>query len=125
MNTFPNNVSGGRRRILIADDEYINRELLENILSDEYDILKAEDGEMAYEVIKQNRKTLSLILLDLIMPKLTGLDLLALISEDPYLKGIPVIVLTSDQDSEVVSLKKGATILFRSHIRNRMLFEPG
>ena len=60
----------GRRQILVADDEYINREMLENILADEYDILKAEDGEMAYEMIRQHRNTLSLILLDLIMPKL-------------------------------------------------------
>ncbi|MBR2751151.1 MAG: EAL domain-containing protein [Clostridiales bacterium] len=108
MKIFPDFIAGSKRQILIADDEYINRELLENILSDEYDVLKAEDGEMAYEMIKQNRKTLSLILLDLNMPRMRGLDILAQMNEDPYLKGIPVIVLTSDQDSEVASLKRGA-----------------
>ena len=101
-------LAGGKRHILVADDEFINRELLENILSDEYDVLKAEDGEMAYEMIRQNRNTLSLILLDLIMPKMTGLELLARISNEPDLKGIPVIVLTSDHDSEVESLRNGA-----------------
>ena len=101
-------LAGGKRNILVADDEFINRELLENILSDEYDVLKAEDGEMAYEMIRQNRNTLSLILLDLIMPKMTGLELLSRISEEPDLKGIPVIVLTSDHDSEVESLRNGA-----------------
>ena len=101
-------LAGGKRNILVADDEFINRELLENILSDEYDVLKAEDGEMAYEMIRQNRNTLSLILLDLIMPKMTGLELLARISDEPDLKGIPVIVLTSDHDSEVESLRNGA-----------------
>ena len=101
-------LAGGKRHILVADDEFINRELLENILSDEYDVLKAEDGEMAYEMIRQNRNTLSLILLDLIMPKMTGLELLSRISEEPDLKGIPVIVLTSDHDSEVESLRNGA-----------------
>ena len=108
MKNFPDILAGGKRRILVADDDYINRELLENILSDEYDVLKAEDGESAFAMIRQNRKTLSLILLDLIMPKMSGLELLSLINEDPKLKGIPVIVLTSDQDSEVASLKKGA-----------------
>ena len=98
----------GKRHILVADDEMINRELLENILCDEYDVLMAEDGEMAYDVIKENRNTLSLILLDLMMPKLNGLDLLPRLKEDPDLKGIPVIVLTSDQASEVESLKRGA-----------------
>lgn len=101
-------LAGGKRHILVADDEFINRELLENILSDEYDVLKAEDGEKAYEMIRQNRNTLSLILLDLIMPRMTGLELLARISEEPDLKGIPVIVLTSDHDSEVESLRNGA-----------------
>lgn len=108
MNNYSDAFAGGKRHILVADDEYINREMLENILSEEYYVLKAEDGEMAYEMIKQNRNTLSLILLDLMMPKMSGLDLLALLSEEPDLKSIPVIVLTSDQDSEVTSLKKGA-----------------
>ena len=98
----------GKRHILVADDEMINREMLENIIGDEYDVLMAEDGEMAYDLIRQNRNTLSLILLDLKMPKLTGLELLPKLKEDPDLKGIPVIVLTSDQASEVESLNKGA-----------------
>ena len=108
MKNYSDVFAGGKRHILVADDEYINRELLENILCDEYDVLKAEDGKMAYEMIRQNRNTLSLILLDLMMPEMNGLELLALINEDPDLKGIPVIVLTSDQDSEVKSLQIGA-----------------
>ena len=108
MTSYTDILGSGKRQILVADDEFINREILENVLADEYNVLKAEDGEMAYEMIKKNRNTLSLILLDLIMPKLTGLELLARLGEDPELKGIPVIVLTSDQDSEVTSLKKGA-----------------
>ena len=98
----------GKRNILVADDEMINREILENILADEYNVIKAEDGEQAYETIKKNRNTLSLILLDLMMPKITGLELLTILKSDRELKGIPVIVLTSDQDSEVESLHKGA-----------------
>ena len=108
MASYTDVFENGKRQLLVADDEFINREILENVLNDEYDVLKAEDGEMAYEMIKQNRNTLSLILLDLMMPKLSGLELLVRLNEDPELKGIPVIVLTSDQDSEVDSLKKGA-----------------
>ena len=98
----------GKRHILVADDEMINRELLENILCGEYDVIMAEDGEMAYDLIREKRNTLSLILLDLMMPKLNGLDLLSRLKEDHDLKGIPVIVLTSDQASEVESLMRGA-----------------
>ncbi len=108
MTRSTDNLVDGKRHILVADDEFINREMLENILCDEYDVLKAEDGEMAYDLIKQNCNTLSLILLDLMMPKLSGLELLAKLKGDPDIKNIPVIVLTSDQASEVESLRKGA-----------------
>ena len=103
-----NRIGAGRRQILIADDEFINREILEGILKDEYDVIKAEDGAQAYELIKANRNTISLILLDLIMPNLTGMELLNKLKEEPDLKSIPVIVLTSDHKSEVESLHKGA-----------------
>ncbi|MBR2523708.1 MAG: EAL domain-containing protein [Clostridiales bacterium] len=108
MRRFTDTLEDGKRQVLVADDELINREILANILADEYDVILAEDGEIAYELIKQNRNTLSLILLDLIMPKIKGLDLLKMLSGDNELKGIPVIVLTSDQDSEVTSLQSGA-----------------
>lgn len=85
----------GKRHILVADDEIVNREMLENILCDEYDVLLAEDGERAYDLIRQNRNTLSLILLDLMMPKLNGLDLLSRLKEDSDFKGIP----DSDMDA--------------------------
>ena len=79
-----------KRHILVADDEMINREMLANILGDEYNVLMAEDGEQAYDIISHNRNTLSLILLDLKMPKLTGLELLSRIKEDPDIKGIAI-----------------------------------
>ena len=50
----------GKRTILVADDEFINREILSEMLKDEYDILKAEDGQQAFEIIKNHSKTLSL-----------------------------------------------------------------
>lgn len=102
------NYVNGKRRILVADDELINREMLEAILKDEYEVIKAEDGAIAYELIKDNRNTISLILLDLIMPNLNGMELLSRLKKDTELKSIPVIVLTSDQKSEVESLHKGA-----------------
>ena len=98
----------GRRLILIVDDEVINREMLVNLISDEYDTMQAGDGETALELIRENRDTLSLILLDLLMPGIHGLDLIKMLKDDPELRDIPVIVLTSDQEAEVVSLRLGA-----------------
>ena len=97
-----------KRLILIADDEYVNREILGNILESEYDIIYAEDGLEALKLIKENVDKLSLVLLDLIMPKMDGLELLERLRDDSKLSNIPVIVITSDQLSEEKSLSLGA-----------------
>ena len=44
-----------KRLILIADDEYVNREILGNILEDEYEIIYAKDGREAYELMSLNK----------------------------------------------------------------------
>lgn len=102
-------VEDGKRTILVADDELINREILTEMIKDEYNVLIAEDGVQAYEIIKKNNATISLILLDLIMPRMGGLELLLSIKNQDELSRIPVIVLTNDQESEVVSLNTGAS----------------
>ncbi len=104
-----NFIFGNKKRlILIAEDEYINREILGNILMDDYDIIYAKDGIEAYDMIKANSDRLSLVLLDIIMPKISGLELLEKLQSDSKLSNIPVIVMTSDQLSEEKSLTLGA-----------------
>ena len=98
----------GKRQILIVDDEMINREILGNLLEKDYEVLFACDGNEAIEQIKKNSDTLSAVLLDLIMPGMNGLEVLEAVKADPSLKNIPVIVVTSDQESEVKSLTLGA-----------------
>ena len=97
-----------RRLVLIVDDELVNREMLRLFLNEDFDTLTAESGEEALSVIHEKSHRLSLILLDLLMPGLHGLDVLRILKEDPDLKRIPVIVLTADQKAEVESLKAGA-----------------
>ena len=99
---------GFRRRVLIVDDEEINREILANILGLKYDVDKAFDGEMAYSMLKENPHRYSLILLDLLMPVMDGFALLEKIRSDEMLAGIPVIVMTSEKPAEVQSIKLGA-----------------
>ena len=100
--------SNGKRLILVADDEMINRELMGMILSDSYEVIYAENGKETLEKAREFKDTLSLILLDLMMPVLSGYDALKEMKNDPDLKTIPVIVLTADQKAEVDSLKIGA-----------------
>ena len=97
-----------RKHILIAEDQEINQQLLGEILRDDYVILYASDGDRAMVMIQGYREELALVLLDLQMPKKSGMEVLRIVKGDPALKDIPIIVLTSDQDAEVECLKAGA-----------------
>ena len=97
-----------KRLVLIADDEEINREILKMYLQDQYRLLFAENGQEALDRIAENREILSLILLDLMMPVMNGTEVLKRLKEDPQLRSIPVIVITSDQKAEVECLNLGA-----------------
>ena len=99
----------GKRLVLIVDDEAINRELLNLVLQDEYETIFAADGESALEIIREKSEVLSLILLDLLMPGMHGLDLIKILKNDQNLKNIPIIVMTADQEAEVASLQLGAS----------------
>ena len=98
----------GKRRVLVVDDEMTNREILGLFLEDEYDVQYAEDGITAMNLIRENREILSLVLLDLLMPGMSGQEVLLAMRDDPELAGIPVIVLTADQEAEVECLGLGA-----------------
>ena len=98
-----------KRKILIVEDEFVNREILKNILLDDFEIFEAEDGETAVELLESKKSDLSLILLDLFLPKMSGLELLNIIQANPELNNIPVIVLTSDKELEVQCLQYGAS----------------
>ena len=99
---------GLHRSVLIVDDEFIEREMLGAMLSDIYEVSYAENGSHALDIIKRDKLTLSLVILDLHMPELDGYSLLKIIRSDSELRRIPVIVLTSEKDAEVKSLQLGA-----------------
>ncbi|MBQ8109058.1 MAG: amino acid permease [Clostridia bacterium] len=97
-----------RRHILIAEDEFINQQILGKSLEDGYEVLYASDGAEAMIAIREHKDELALVMLDLQMPRMTGLAVLKSLQEDPELDKIPVIVLTADQEAEVECLKLGA-----------------
>ena len=65
-----------KRLVLIVEDEYVNRELLKAYLENDYDLLFAETGSEALEIIRARSETLSLVLLDLNLPDLQGMEIL-------------------------------------------------
>lgn len=100
-----------QRKILVVEDNEINRMMLSAILSSEYEVLEAENGQRALEILRKHRDGIALILLDIIMPVMDGYTFLARMQEEPALASIPVIVTTqSDGESdEVTALSHGAT----------------
>ena len=95
--------------VLVVDDEMTNREILGNILMmNGYDVIYAKDGTKALKEIRDHRNELSLVLLDIIMPGMNGMELLKLMKNNSEMSQIPVIVLTSDTELEVKSLEMGA-----------------
>ena len=83
-----------RKKILIADDDKSIAECLEILLGlSGYEVLVAFDGQEA--VMKARSAVPDLILLDMVMPKLSGFDACKIIKTDPALQHIPVIALTS------------------------------
>ena len=96
------------RKVLIVDDEEINRQILGNIIESEYKVDFAKDGREALEKIHDRSSGISLVMLDLLMPEVSGFDVLKQMNEEGLASEIPVIVLTSEKESEVESLKLGA-----------------
>ena len=100
--------SNGKRLVLVVDDEMINRELMGMVLNADYEVIFAEDGQQALDLARKNSETLSLVLLDLMMPVMSGQQVLRELKADATTRQIPVIVLTADQDAEVETLNLGA-----------------
>ena len=98
------------RKILIVDDNGINRQLLVKTLQKDYDILEAENGREALELMHRNYKMLSAVLLDIVMPELDGYAVLRQVRDNVLLAQIPIIIVTGseDEDSRVKALSLGA-----------------
>lgn len=90
------------RKILVVDDSEINRAILREILDRDYDIIEAKDGAEATQLIQKNKYSLSLILLDLMMPVMDGIGVLEYMNEHDLIDLIPVIMITSETGAEFV-----------------------
>ena len=85
-------ISEERRRILLVEDDYVNQETLKATLGDVYEIVIAETGEEALETIQDQYETLSIVLLDLNLPGIQGVEVLKRIKSDPAYSRLPVML---------------------------------
>ena len=90
-----------KKKILVVDDDRDFRQLMRARLEDDFDIAVAENGEEGYKLLESIN--LDLILLDINMPKMTGMEFIAKMSLDPEIKQTPIIVLTGGEDFNPVT----------------------
>jgi len=85
---------GMNKKIVVVDDDPVTREILNKILSkDDFEVFLAKDGKSGHELVLREKP--ALVLLDLLLPKIHGLDLCQRIKQDPNLKKTRVILMTS------------------------------
>lgn len=96
--------------VLIAEDEQVNRLLLRRILCDTYDVAEVENGRQALDYLHQHPGGVSAVLLDLVMPDMSGYDFLKIYQASPEYKNLPLLVVTSQCEGEVerACLERGA-----------------
>ena len=88
--------------ILIVDDTEMNRSLLADMLSEDYEILEAANGVEAAAILHQRSEELSLVLLDIVMPEMDGFEVLALMNKNGWIGRIPVITISSETASTYI-----------------------
>ena len=94
-------------KVLVVEDEGSVRDLLSEFLSDEgYDVIVAADGREALELAKQ--EVPDLILLDLNMPKISGIEVCKKLKQEAKTRSIPVIVITGVPHTEKEAFEAGA-----------------
>jgi len=109
--------------VLAVDDDRINLKLLKSMLMKSgrvTEVIEAMNGSDAIGVLK-SRDDIDLILLDIIMPVMGGIDVLKVVRADENLRQLPIIVLTTDETKKVEALDCGANGFLMKPIRSEEL----
>ena len=99
-----------KRKILVVEDNELNREILSSFLEVRFEVLLAENGEEGLKILREYYRELSVVLLDICMPVCDGFEFLRRRNTDKVLSTIPVIVMTgsNSKDAEIQCLDMGA-----------------
>lgn len=112
-----------RDKILIVDDEEMNRALLGQVFEGQYEVLMAENGKEAIRYANRYRDELAVILLDLVMPVVDGYQVLQVLHAERTVDKVPVILITAntDLDTAMQCYSLGATDIFNKPFRTPIL----
>ena len=89
-------------KILIVDDSEMNREILTDMLGEEYEILEAANGRDAITIMNKQSTEISLVLLDMVMPEMNGIEVLDVMTKNAWLSDTPVIMISAEDSDEVI-----------------------
>ncbi len=110
-----------RLKILAVDDDMINLKLLKSMLKKSprvRDVVEAKNGADAIAVLK-TQDDIDIVLLDIIMPVMGGIEMLRVVRADETLQELPIIVLTTDETKKAEALECGANGFLMKPIRER------
>ena len=88
--------------ILLVDDVELNRAILYELFHNQYRILEAENGQQALEMIENHLDSLTMVLLDIVMPILDGNEVLQILHEKKWMEIIPVIMITAENSEDTI-----------------------
>jgi CheY-like chemotaxis protein len=117
-------MSNFKPHILVVDDEPLNREIIEHYLEDEnYEITEASDGNEALEILNESPEKFDVILLDRMMPNVSGIEVLKKMKQDATLSKIPVILQTARSTKEDIKegIDEGAYFYLTKPFEEEML----
>lgn len=111
--------------VLAVDDDIINLKLLKSMLMKTgmfIEVVEAKNGSDAVDILK-TRNDIDLVLLDIIMPIMGGIDVLKIVRADENLRQVPIIVLTTDETKKGDALEFGANAFLMKPIRKDDLIQ--
>ena len=100
-----------RQKILIVDDSEMNRSILVDMLGEEYETIEVENGLMAVNELQKRAAEISLMMLDIVMPLMDGLEVLEVMNRRRWIETVPVIMISAETTSDRISqaLEMGVT----------------
>ena len=112
-------------RVLIVDDVESNRMILEAFLENDFQVMTAENGKVALNIMDRYQKELSVVLLDIIMPEMDGYEVLKNMAENQWLQELPVIVISGESDDGTIikCFEMGASDYIRKPFANEIVLK--